>query len=581
MLTATRRKQLATFTVVMYILTISAIINSYNASRTFLQMSLKLSSGVNLLILMVFGLLNLALIWNVITWILFGELRLIEQEHIFERVPFSVLGIIIMTSMFSEYHLMTLISLSGGLIALKIYHWILKDRLEQRLQAINNETKFRNLIFSQYIRNLIIFCVVEFWVAHYFWTKYIFRNDLTDDDVQIINIGYGIGNFQAKIKGNYDSYMSVFLLFGMEFCVLFVDHLELASHTILNYYEFYLNDRRQQRRHHNHIRIPTEILSDTDESDIQSDEEINDNDDDDEDSPDDGLENKFIYEKIIDIVSRVAKTALHVLILCRLQIVVIKDIIWDLMSLYKGITSLWKIYKNNRQLDDKLPNIDIIDLMDHDNICIVCMDDLVSIPSDKILKHENDNDKEKKLLTQLDIDNIKKFKRPKKLPCGHMLHLSCLKNWMERSQTCPICRLAVFDENGKVKPSIVPLRPRSNNTNTNETVSPADITTEGPSSGISTNTDIEINIGSSPIDINDTQHESWYTFDIKDINKDANGLGETINFTAETIPHMIGTSSGGNQLPLSLRIKPRDRDANGAVIVKDSQITFPHSNSEK
>lgn len=33
--------------------------------------------------------------------------------------------------------------------------------------------------------------------------------------------------------------------------------------------------------------------------------------------------------------------------------------------------------------------------------------------------------------------------RPKKLPCGHALHLSCLKSWLERQQTCPICRTAV------------------------------------------------------------------------------------------------------------------------------------------
>jgi len=578
MLTATRRKQLAAFTVAIYILTISAIIHSYNSSRTFLQMSLKLNSGVNVLILMVFGLLNLALIWNALTWMLFGELRLIEQEHIFERVPFSVLGIIIMTSMFSEYHLMTLLGLSGGLIALKIYHWILKDRLEQRLQAINSETKFRNLIFSQYIRNLIIFGATEFWVSHYFWTKYIFKDDLTDDDLQVINIG--IGHFQAKIKGRYDSYMSVFLLFGMEFCVLFVDHLELMSHTILNYYEFYLNDRRQQRRHHHHERIHTEILSDTDESDIPSEDEI-DQDEDDDDQVDDGLENKFIYEKIIDIVSRIAKMILHVLILYRLQVVVIKDIIWDIMSLYKGITSLWKIYKNNRQLDDKLPNIEIMDLMDHDNICIVCMDDLVSIPSDKILRHEeNENEKEmkKELLTQQDIDNIKKFKRPKKLPCGHMLHLSCLKNWMERSQTCPICRLAVFDENGKVKPSVVPLRSRSNNivNNTNMAASNTDTTTDGQLPGTSNNSNIETNI-ESPIEFNDEAHESWYTFDINDIKRDSDGPGETINFTAETLPHLIGTPSGGNQLPLSLQIRSRDQDVNGAVIVNDSKIRFPDS----
>lgn len=33
--------------------------------------------------------------------------------------------------------------------------------------------------------------------------------------------------------------------------------------------------------------------------------------------------------------------------------------------------------------------------------------------------------------------------RPKKLPCGHILHFGCLKSWLERQQMCPTCRRPV------------------------------------------------------------------------------------------------------------------------------------------
>ncbi|KAL9944353.1 E3 ubiquitin-protein ligase synoviolin [Verticillium nonalfalfae] len=33
--------------------------------------------------------------------------------------------------------------------------------------------------------------------------------------------------------------------------------------------------------------------------------------------------------------------------------------------------------------------------------------------------------------------------RPKKLPCGHILHMGCLKSWLERQQVCPTCRRSV------------------------------------------------------------------------------------------------------------------------------------------
>ncbi|GKT48865.1 ERAD-associated E3 ubiquitin-protein ligase HRD1 [Colletotrichum spaethianum] len=37
--------------------------------------------------------------------------------------------------------------------------------------------------------------------------------------------------------------------------------------------------------------------------------------------------------------------------------------------------------------------------------------------------------------------------RPKKLPCGHILHFGCLKSWLERQQVCPTCRSPVVVNN--------------------------------------------------------------------------------------------------------------------------------------
>ncbi|KAF1808460.1 hypothetical protein P152DRAFT_477249 [Eremomyces bilateralis CBS 781.70] len=34
--------------------------------------------------------------------------------------------------------------------------------------------------------------------------------------------------------------------------------------------------------------------------------------------------------------------------------------------------------------------------------------------------------------------------RAKKLPCGHILHFGCLRSWLERQQACPICRRPVL-----------------------------------------------------------------------------------------------------------------------------------------
>ena len=35
----------------------------------------------------------------------------------------------------------------------------------------------------------------------------------------------------------------------------------------------------------------------------------------------------------------------------------------------------------------------------------------------------------------------------KKLPCGHIFHLVCLRSWLQRQQTCPTCRIDVLQNN--------------------------------------------------------------------------------------------------------------------------------------
>ena len=629
-----RRKQVILATILVYTLMSISIVTAYSSSKTYLQLTIKLTEGINVLILTAFVLLNLTLLWQTVTWLLFGELRLIEQEHIFERIPFTVINLIIVTSMFDDFQLANMLVLAAALIILKIYHWILADRLEPLLQRANATTRLGDIAFSPYILNLAIFGVVDFLIVRHFWSKYYVGTGIATHFFSRDEGGRRVFKWQnvlanlgaAPMQTPSSSHRRLMLLFGTEFCVVFLDLINLVMHTVLDVYEFYV----VQTPHITHTRVDVGVDADTEGEELEEEEE---------DTPhSDGLEGKFLYEKIIDLVTRLAKAVVHTVMIFSLQFMILKDLIWDFLSIYQNAISLWKIYKNNKQLDAKLPNVTVHDLKDHENICIVCMDDLVRLGSSKTMNpREVKQDGSKTMLTQQDIDSMSKHRKPKKLPCGHMLHLSCLKNWMERSQTCPICRLAVFDEKGNVKPFVIQTNTPPEDTTRTAEVSGGNSSAEDSGearprprrtsayshhrTSSSNNNDILINDGgleerrrslsstysaattatttataisrmisetqSFPPGTNADSEESepatpltdasfkWYTFPIKLVNEDNKDGSTTIVSTAQEVTTPGNPEAGLTRrrvpgIDLRVEIRPRARDS--LVVVPSSKI---------
>lgn len=414
----TRRQKETLLVIGVYGLTIYTLYSTFRQSHSFLQWTVKLNQGFSFIILCAFMLVNFLLIWQGLTTLLFGELRLIEQEHIFERLPLIVIPMIMIVSQFTSSQMFNVLLFSVGFLIMQVFTWILKDRLEGLLQTINEHTTFTKLLFSNFIRNMIIFAILN-----YFTTKYTFFNNLKQfyKDVNSVNI--------------------VLITFGYNFASILNQYLNLLCHTILNFYAFYYtNLSRQRNRNSHHINFNSDEI------------ESSDSDDDDDDEQE--FEGKFIYEKYIDVVTKLFDVILDLTfgIPFKFRTFYIKDLVMDTVILMKRSADIYKMWKNNKKLSDKLPDLIPEDLIDHDNICIVCMDNLVELSHERKHELESTDGDQQILFTQEDIQSMSQNKRPKILPCGHMLHFSCLKHWMERSQTCPTCRLPVFDEKGNVKP---------------------------------------------------------------------------------------------------------------------------------
>lgn len=108
-----------------------------------------------------------------------------------------------------------------------------------------------------------------------------------------------------------------------------------------------------------------------------------------------------------------------------LPIHIIRDVYITASAFFKRLSSLLKYRRamqNMHGLDDATA-----DDLSREDTCIICREEMrVWDP-------------------QANIGAVERT-RPKKLACGHILHLGCLKSWLERQQVCPTCRRPVLPD---------------------------------------------------------------------------------------------------------------------------------------
>jgi E3 ubiquitin-protein ligase synoviolin len=110
---------------------------------------------------------------------------------------------------------------------------------------------------------------------------------------------------------------------------------------------------------------------------------------------------------------------------------IIRDVYLTFASFVKRVQDYNNYRKATQNMNSRYPDATSEELT-NDNTCIVCRE--VMVP-----------------WSQPDAAGqaprpslLNEGMRAKKLPCGHILHLRCLKAWLERQQACPTCRRPVI-----------------------------------------------------------------------------------------------------------------------------------------
>jgi E3 ubiquitin-protein ligase synoviolin len=122
-----------------------------------------------------------------------------------------------------------------------------------------------------------------------------------------------------------------------------------------------------------------------------------------------------------------------------LPIHIMRDLFLTARSFTKRLTAFMKYRRATRDMNKLYEDATVEDIQREDT-CIICREEMrpwsVTNPQPPLAAPGA-------IPPARPATTVNERSRPKKLPCGHILHLGCLKSWLERQQMCPTCRRSV------------------------------------------------------------------------------------------------------------------------------------------
>jgi E3 ubiquitin-protein ligase synoviolin len=129
-----------------------------------------------------------------------------------------------------------------------------------------------------------------------------------------------------------------------------------------------------------------------------------------------GLPSKGLYVMIVDLICDALKCIIYVVFFFLLfsnyglPIHIIREIWVAFHSFTRKLSSLMKYLRLTNNLDQRFENASDEELASAGD-CLICREGMEA---------------------------------GKKLPCGHVFHLDCLRMWLQHQQSCPLCRYSVI-----------------------------------------------------------------------------------------------------------------------------------------
>lgn len=122
-----------------------------------------------------------------------------------------------------------------------------------------------------------------------------------------------------------------------------------------------------------------------------------------------------------------------------LPIHIMRDLFLTARSFTKRLTAFMKYRRATRDMNTLYEDATVEDIQREDT-CIICREEMRPW---SVTNPQPPPAAQGAMPPARPAATVNERSRPKKLPCGHILHLGCLKSWLERQQMCPTCRRSV------------------------------------------------------------------------------------------------------------------------------------------
>ncbi|KAI0415358.1 hypothetical protein F5X98DRAFT_376797 [Xylaria grammica] len=373
--------------------------NFYSAMVYLSQNNLSLMILVNL-VLLVYA----SFVWG-LQRLCYGPLRPVEIEQLYEKAWFAVTETCLAMTIFREEVGAWFLVMFTALVTGKVWEWIGEGRVEVLEQQPPANPR---LFHTRLSISLLLSVAYDTWLFSY--------------------------AVHAVIQQARPNMMVMFLF---EFAILATCSSRTACRYLLSLIEADITKKQTQTRLEERRRLVREqrndILrrresDDVAEAETARQEELPNEDDIDEmDIEVPGWETKGHWILSLDLMTDFVKLGIYsvffaiLMMFYGLPIHIMRDLFMTARSFLKRLGALMR-YRKALQDMNKYPDATQEDLTREDT-CIICREEMRPWDPSAVGAVERS--------------------RPKKLPCGHILHFGCLKGWLERQQVCPTCRRPV------------------------------------------------------------------------------------------------------------------------------------------